>query len=172
MMGNRMHRPSFSACWSAAQRIYEPSNPGEKVARVIGGRVAFNILEVDRPFRWRNTCAVRMSYILNHCGVLIPAVPDITVSGADHRQYFFRIENLQAFLLQRWGQPEVNLKSPLSRRHLQQRKGILFFGVSGWIDASGHVTLFDGHDCYDQCYFNNASIGSYQARQASFWGLG
>lgn len=171
MTGNRMHRPSFAACWSAAQRIYEPSSPSEKVARVIGGQVAVNILHVAPPLRWRNTCVVRMSYILNHCGLSIPVMPTMTVSGADRRQYFYRIESLQAFILHRWGRPDVALQHPSSGARLQRWKGVLFFGVSGWRDATGHVTLFDGHDCYDQCYFNSASSGRYQVGQANLWRL-
>ncbi|WP_269437205.1 hypothetical protein [Ralstonia solanacearum] len=37
----------------------------------------------------------------------IPSLPGQTVSGADKRQYFFRVRNLIAFLEQRWGKPEI-----------------------------------------------------------------
>jgi hypothetical protein len=67
-----MIRPSFSSAWAASQRIYDTLNPSEKVATVIGGNVAMNINSRDPALRWVNTCAVRMSYILNYSGSLIP----------------------------------------------------------------------------------------------------
>jgi hypothetical protein len=36
-------KPSFAAAWAASQRIDSTSNPGDKVAEVIGGAVAANI---------------------------------------------------------------------------------------------------------------------------------
>jgi hypothetical protein len=35
-----LQRPKFAAAWAASYRIYDPANPGEKVAQVIGGAVA------------------------------------------------------------------------------------------------------------------------------------
>lgn len=58
-----MSRPSFNAAWAASQRIYDPANPGAKVAKVIGGNVEKNINNPVPAQRWDNTCAVRMSYI-------------------------------------------------------------------------------------------------------------
>jgi hypothetical protein len=92
-----MFRPSFSAAWAASIRIYDPYDTKEKVARVIGGRVKQNIENPDPTQAWKNTCAVRMSYILNQTGVVIPAMPGQTVSGADGCQYFYRIKNIIAF---------------------------------------------------------------------------
>jgi hypothetical protein len=70
-------------------RIYDPTNSGAKVAEVIGGNVAKNINTPDPKQRWSNTCAVRMSYILNYAGTPVPHLPGQTVSGADKRWYFF-----------------------------------------------------------------------------------
>ncbi|MCL9843566.1 T6SS effector amidase Tae4 family protein [Ralstonia solanacearum] len=102
-----MDRPSFAAAWAAATRIYDPTNSGAKVAQVIGGGVEKNINNPAPAQRWANTCAVRMSYIFNQSGVTIPSLPGQTISGADKRQYFFRVRNLIAFLEQRWGKPEI-----------------------------------------------------------------
>ena len=66
----------FQKAWFAANYIYQPLNDsGKRVAEVIGGRVAFNINEVDEHYRWKNTCAVRLSYILNESGLKVPAIP-------------------------------------------------------------------------------------------------
>lgn len=38
------------------------------------------------------------------------------------------------------------------------KKGIILFEVNGWIDATGHVTLWDGNTCMynDDCYFERS----------------
>lgn len=64
-----MARPSFLSAWAASARIYDATNPGAKVAQVIGGNVAKNINNPDPKQRWENTCAVRMSCILNYSGL-------------------------------------------------------------------------------------------------------
>jgi len=35
--GAKVKRPSFAVAWAASQRIYDPANSGERVAKVIGG---------------------------------------------------------------------------------------------------------------------------------------
>lgn len=93
-------------------RINDPKNPGTKVATVIGGNVAKNINNPAPSQRWSNTCAVRLSYILNQSGMPIPHIPGQTVSGADKRWYFFRVKDVIAFLKQQWGQPDSILQYP------------------------------------------------------------
>lgn len=165
-----MTRPSFAAAWAASQRICDPVNPGAKVAGVIGGYVEKNIQNPDSTQRWSNTCAVRMSYVLNCAGVVIPYIRGRTVSGADKRQYFFRVKDLIAFLQLRWGKPEVIAYPPSGGGALANRKGLILFEVSGWSDAQGHATLFDGKVCYDHCYFNEPDA-KYRTDRANFWGL-
>ncbi|SDH41652.1 type VI secretion system amidase effector protein Tae4 [Pseudomonas abietaniphila] len=163
-----MNRPLFSFAWSASQRIYDPSNSGAKVAKIIGGFVEKNINNPDPAQRWSNTCAVRMSYIFNEAGLVIPAIAGQTVSGADKRQYFFRVRNLITFLRQRWGEPDVVQYPPSGE--FSGRRGVILFEVSGWSDAQGHATLFDGGRCYDQCYFNSPE-SHYRTDRANFWSL-
>jgi len=107
-----MIRPHFTTAWTASQRIYDPANSGAKVAKVIGGYVEKNINNPDPEQRWNNTCAVRMSYILNHAGLAIPSIPGQTVSGADKRQHFFASEILPPSFCGSGG----NLKSSSTRR--------------------------------------------------------
>lgn len=163
-----MSRPFFAFAWAASQRIYDPSESGPKVAEVIGGYVEKNINNPDPAQRWSNTCAVRMSYILNEAGLIIPKIPGQTVSGADKRQYFFRVRNLFTFLQQRWGKSEIVVYPPPAE--FTGRKGVILFEVSGWSDAQGHATLFDGGRCYDQCYFNSPEA-TYRTDRAHFWSL-
>lgn len=165
-----MARPSFNAAWAASQRIYDPVNPGAKVAKVIGGNVEKNINNPVPAQRWDNTCAVRMSYILGQAGLIIPTLRGQTVSGADGRKYFFRVRDLITFLKQQWGEAEV-VKYPASGGGpLAGKQGVILFEVSGWSDALGHATLFDGRTCYDHCYFNEPEA-KYRTERANFWSL-
>lgn len=165
-----MTRPSFAIAWSASLRIYDPADAGAKVASMIGGYVARNVNNPNPYQRWTNTCAVRMSFILNQAGLDIPTIHGQTVSGADRRQYFFRVKDLIEFLQQIWGKPEV-VSFPLPNGgKLAGKTGVILFEVSGWSDAQGHATLFDGRICYDHCYFNEAEA-RYTTDRANFWSL-
>ncbi|MBP1120729.1 type VI secretion system amidase effector protein Tae4 [Pseudomonas syringae] len=165
-----MARPFFTAAWAASQHIYDPVAPEKRVAEVIGGFVAQNINNPDALARWKNTCAVRMSYILNYTGAKIPKTPDQTVSGEDRNQYFFRITDLKNFLIRNWGKPEIVKYPPSDSGPLANKKGIIVFEISGWSDARGHATLYDGSICYDHCYFNEPGV-NYRTDQANFWSL-
>lgn len=111
-----------------------------------------------------------MSYILNQSGLIIPGIRGQTLSGADQRQYFFRVKNLIAFLKLRWGDAEVVKYPPAGGGTLAGKKGVILFEVSGWSDAAGHATLFNGSTCYDHCYFNESEV-RYRTDRANFWSL-
>ena len=138
---------------------------------MVGGNVAKNINNPDPAQRWENTCAVRMSYILNYSGLLIPRAMGQTVSGADQRWYYFRVRQLIAFLRQQWGQPDSVMKyPPPGGGDLAGKNGVILFEVSGWSDAAGHATLWNGTTCYDHCYFNEPGA-TYTTDKANFWSL-
>lgn len=165
-----MSRPSFSSAWAASLRIYDARNSAVKVANVIGGYVGKNINNPDPTKRWSNTCAVRMSYILNQSGMQIPRINGQTASGEDNKQYFFRVHDLIRFLKFRWGRPDIVKYPPSGGGELSGKKGVILFEVSGWSDARGHATLFNGLTCYDQCYFNEPGV-RYSTERANFWSL-
>ncbi|RQT34922.1 type VI secretion system amidase effector protein Tae4 [Burkholderia contaminans] len=165
-----MKRPSFAVAWAASQRIYDPANSGARVAKVIGGYVEKNVNNPDPTQRWSNTCAVRMSYILGEAGMVMPRIPGQTVSGGDDRQYFFRVRDLIRLLEQRWGKAERVEYPPSNGGSLAGRQGVILFEVSGWSDAQGHATLFNGRTCYDLCYFNEPGA-RYRTDRANFWSL-
>lgn len=163
-----MARPKFKDAWAASKRIYDPVDPSGKVATVIGGKVALNIAPKGT---WTNTCAVRMSYILNQSGETIPFVPHKTVSGAKHHWYFHYVRDVIAFLNKQWGKPDlVTTYPPAGGGKLVGKKGLILFEVSGWGDASGHATLWNGSMCYDHCYFNEPGA-RYRTTRANFWSL-
>ena len=48
------HKIDFQKAWFAANYIYQPLNDsGMRVTEVVGGRVVFNINEVDEHYRWK-----------------------------------------------------------------------------------------------------------------------
>lgn len=166
-----MARPTFASAWTAALKIYDPINIGKKVAETIGGNVSLNINSDDFSARWSNTCAVRISYILNETGFKIPAIRTKTVSGGDGRKYFFRVRDVIEFLKMRWGEPDKQVQyPPAGGGELANSKGLVLFEVSGWSDAAGHATLWDGTRCYDECYFNEPGV-TYRTDRANFWSL-
>ena len=165
-----MIKPNFATAWAAAIDIYDPADAAERVAMVIGGQVDRNIHSSDPALRWVNTCAVRMSYILNKSGALVPKITDQTVSGADGHQYFYRVKDLINYLKKEWGQPAIVKYPQPGGGTLAGKKGVILFEVSGWSNAQGHATLFNGSTCYDHCYFYEPSA-SYRTEQANFWSL-
>lgn len=168
----RQHFSLFDVAWVAAQQVYDheavtDASVVAHVARVIGGMVATNIDSGE----WKNTCAVRMSYILGRSGVQIPHVAGKTVSGADKRWYFFRVKHLIEFLSLQWGKPDLAAPyPPAGGGALAGKRGIVLFEVSGWRDATVHATLWNGRICYDHCYFNEQGA-AYRTDRANFWSL-
>lgn len=151
-------RPSFAIALKNFNDIYGGGGLPH-VADRIGGKVKANI---DGGF-FENACAIRMSYVLLKAGVHIPAMPGKTVSGADGAQYVYKVKDLTALLKTKLGEPDVLAKKP-KPSDFAGVKGILIFDVSGWGNATGHATLWNGAACSDSCYFPNA-------HQAFFWKL-
>jgi len=156
-----MSRPAFSMMWASFTSVYGNGSVKE-VGQKIGGKVAENIELGARDPRagFTNACAIRMSYCLNQSGVAVVRGPWKTVSGADGKQYIYRVSDLLAYLRHNFGKPDRVIKKP-GAADFQTGKGILVFSVP-WRDASGHATLWDGHSCSDHCYFP-------QAKEASIW---
>lgn len=166
-------RPSFQHAWAASRRIYSRFDPLGLVAGMIGGKVQYNIEKVEESQRWKNTCAVRMSYILNETGTLIPPSGSKTVSGKNGRWYFYRVKDLIGFLEIKWGSADNVVKQPsLNNPLFEKRNGLMLFDVQGWSDAGGHATLWSSTQsaCYDSCYFNTAEA-LYKTNRLLFWEL-
>lgn len=156
-------RPSFTQMAAHFAAIYGSGSVLD-VGKKIGGKVGENIdLGVKDPkVGFTNACAIRMSYSLNYSGVLIaPNASWSTVSGGDKKWYIFRVRDMLSYLQQKFGKPDKTAKNP-KPADFSGIKGILAFRVSGWSDASGHATLWDGTGCSDHCYFPQAS-------EASLW---
>lgn len=159
-----MARPSFSSVWNNFRYIYGNGSV-VSVGDKIGGKVEQNFdLGVTSPqLGFTNACAVRMSYALNHSGVTIERGPWSTVSGEQGKQYIFRVRDMLKFLRHKFGKPDIAIQNP-DMKELAGEKGILIFTVTGWSDATGHATVWNGNACGDRCYFSKAS-------EVSLWRL-
>lgn len=164
-------RPRFIPAWTAAKRIYDPAAPVKKVKETIGGKVRQNFEIPYGKGGWVNSCAVRMSYVLNYTGHPIPRYGSKTVSGADKKWYFYRVKDLIEYLKREWGQPDLIINYPrIPVDKLKNKNGLILFEISGWDDAGGHATFWDGRICVDHCYFNQPSA-NYSTKTANFWRL-
>lgn len=114
-----------------------------------------------------------MSYGLNRSGLKMGEAPSKggTVKGGDGYLYWIRVTDLKAHLSQQFKGADEELTLPIisasllndsaamnakfkERVRIAQawldtklagRNGIVVFNVSGWGDASGHFTLWDGN---------------------------
>lgn len=108
---------------------------------------------------WENTCAVRMAYALNRNGFILPATQGSMKSDnpKDKYNYWFRVTELTKYLVKTFGKGDVEYtikeKVGLARKKevtlnvlskIIGKKGIIVFDVTGWNNATGHFTLWDG----------------------------
>jgi len=115
---------------------------------------------------YANTCAFRMSRGLSLSGFKLPlsdlkyrekGVESGVLVGEDKNNYWFRVKELSPFLADNFGTPQLDKtlsKAAVGERKIamtegemdefKNKKGIIIFNVSGWGDASGHFTLWDG----------------------------
>ncbi len=120
----------------------DPNSPNS-IWSLIGGHVEMNARDVHGNAN--NSCAVRMSYALNKSGLSIPKGRG-AVSGADGKQYFLRVADLQKFLTRALGQPQRLAGG--SFRGPSGSSGILSFNIP-FKDATGHFTLWNGRSVID-----------------------
>lgn len=103
-----------------------------------------------------------MSYALSYSGSAVTRGMWKTVSGGMGKWYIYRVKDLLKYFNYKFGAPDKVVKNP-KPADFKGYQGILVFNVS-WRDATGHVTLWDGKACSDNCYFPVAS-------EASLWAL-
>jgi hypothetical protein len=103
----------------------------------------------ENPKSWENSCTIRMSRGLNYSRMSLPKAPSIggTIKGKDGYNYWIRVNDMVTYLERKFGIPEVTEAGGESAvDKFKGRKGIIFFRVTGWHNATGHVTLWDGTD--------------------------
>ena len=159
-------RPS----WADMSKHYPDKNITTEVLydTMIGGR--FKRLYQHEAYE--NTCAVRMSYALNRSGLKMGTAPskDGDIDGGDGFKYWIRVSDLKPHLMKQFKGADEELDIPtipaslienipaMQEKYVQRRRfvqawldaklagrhGIVVFNVTGWRDATGHFTLWDG----------------------------
>ncbi|MFZ7129097.1 T6SS effector amidase Tae4 family protein [Avibacterium avium] len=139
----------------------------------------------ENPIVWENTCAGRMSYALNHSGFILPQNNYGAFKGDnDSYYYWFRVKELLGYLKNKFGNGDIEYYPPLIdfKSHLpieeilenrknnvkdklinqiNNKKGIIVFEASGWKNASGHFTLWDGKNLLFAPGHNNPNNYEY-----------
>lgn len=151
-----------------------------KVGNKIGGAVKRNFDQGIQDIRnspgnypgsptgFTNGCATRMSYCLNNSGMPIPKIEGQTVTGADNKNYIYRVRQMEAFIRERFGSPDINKGPEATRADFAGKQGIIAFGVP-FSDASGHVTLWNGQKAADEDYFDAGSRHGLPLIGARLW---
>jgi hypothetical protein len=104
-------------------------------------------LFLSNPNSWENSCAIRMSRALNYSGVKLKKAPSSggNIKGDDGFNYWIRVKDLQKFLIDFLPKPSLDKVGGLGAvNDFIGKKGIVVFDVSGWGNATGHFTLWDG----------------------------
>jgi len=128
-------------------RSYPVDENPDAVRLKIGGEVA------TLP-SGSNTCALRLSRALNYAGRPheIPAhggaLKLYTLKGSDRLSYLLRVSDMSKYLRHRYGMPTVSVsyspKETESATPFLGKRGIICWHVTGWDDATGHYTLWNG----------------------------
>ena len=146
----QIKRPKFDEVW----RHYPVGKPAGEVYQTVGGN-AYELYK-ENPTGYANACALRLSRAFNYGGLTITSsATGYKVKGGDGKSYLLRVKDMIAFVKANFGAPDKKVvPKGLDKTHdFIGKRGVLIFTVSGWGDASGHVTLWNGGDCGDHCYF-------------------
>lgn len=138
--------------WEELSKNYPASTIMTKdLYEVIGGGLPENLR--SNPSSWENSCAIRMSRALNYSGIKLPKAPSNggNIVGKDKLNYWIRVKDLTKYLVEM-----LEDRFPLIKEDggidavnsFKGKKGIIVFDVSGWSNATGHFTLWDGANLY------------------------
>lgn len=146
----QIKRPRFTDLWSH----YPVHMSAPDVYKLVGGQ-AYDLYQ-ENPADYANACALRLSRALNYGGMEVSEkTAGYKVRGGDKKLYLLRVKDMINFVSKKYGEPDRTIKTSGNdhSKDFSGMQGILIFKVKGWGDASGHVTLWNGTDCGDNCYF-------------------
>ncbi len=151
-------RPNLQTMWE--NYLYDRP---EGIWSEIGGFVEVNgNLPLDQG-QWTNACTVRLSHMLNKAGHKIPRNGNKTVSGGNKDQYYYRVADLEAYLKDAFGAPDVAITDGSGNSFdLPNEPGIVLMDFPN-ASYTGHVTIWNGAGTVD-----GANIGGYRVL---FWKL-
>ena len=157
--GKLKTRPNIQVMWE--NYLYDRP---EGIWGEVGGMVEVN---GNLPFdqgQWTNACTVRLSHMLNKAGHKIPRdVNNKTVSGGNKDQYYYRLADMESYLIQAYGQPDLNISDGTANSFdLPITPGIVLMDFPN-NSFTGHITVWNGAGTVD-----GAEIGGYRVL---FWDL-
>jgi hypothetical protein len=156
--GQLSTRPNLQLMW---ENYLYPRPEG--IWSEVGGMVEKNgTLPFDKG-RWVNACTVRFSHMLNKAGHKIKRLPGETVSGRTGDQYFFRFADLEVYLNETFGAPDLEINDGTANSFdLPITPGIVLLDLPDG-GYTGHATVWNGAGTVD-----GANIGGYRVL---FWNL-
>ncbi|MEW7314754.1 type VI secretion system amidase effector protein Tae4 [Buttiauxella gaviniae] len=171
-----VNRPKFNALWNA----YPVGKTAEETYMLVGGNVYEHYKEANDkslasqgqiPNPYANACALRLSRAFNYGGLRIKkGAGAYKLRGGDGYAYIMRVPDMMIYVEKQFKNPDLKDSPQKIFPLLQAKKGILIFTVDGWSDARGHVTLWNGGDCGDHCYFSHANP-NITTTEVKFWEL-
>jgi RHS repeat-associated protein len=161
---------------------YPTSGSPKEMYSSVGGKVAeaYNKNESKGDANpYANTCALRMSVALNKSGNDLDT--DVknskgqkmfTLEGGDGKDYALRKSDVKDYMGGKYGKSDISTK--IGDKDFDQKindikgqKGVVVFDVSGWSNATGHVTIYDGKgNCGHDCYFPDVIKKENATREA------
>lgn len=156
--GKLADRPNAQIMWE--NYLYDRP---EGIWSEIGGMVEVNgNLPLDQG-RWTNACTVRLSHMLNKADHKIPRNGRQTVSGANKDQYYYRVADMEVYLKETFGAPDVAIEDGSGNSFdLPITPGIILMDFPDG-SYTGHVTIWNGAGTVD-----GVNIGGYRLL---FWDL-
>jgi hypothetical protein len=169
--------------YSSLQTNYPTTGTPSQMYNSVGGQVAkaFNDAEAKDPTNnaYANTCALRMSVALNKSGNDVDTKVKnsqgksmYTLKGGDKKDYALRKNDVKDYMKGKYGKADISTKSTdkdfdAQIAKIQGQKGVIVFDVTGWGNATGHVTIYDGSgNCGHDCYFKDAINSENSQRTA------
>jgi hypothetical protein len=103
---------------------------------------------LNRESSYQNTCATRISYAFNHGGYKIKSGEFNDIYS--HAKIFASVIGIVKFLKSQFGSSDIKFDGDANhfKSKITGKKGIIVFKIK-WLDATGHVTLWDGKECVD-----------------------
>jgi hypothetical protein len=160
--------------FSDLEKNYPSTEKAEEVIRDINP-------EYENLPGYENTCAMRVSKALNYCkGHEIPQQKGLLcIIGKDKKRYAIRVREMERYIKDTYGEPVFELKAEkgiIDNSSIIGKKGIISFHVSGWGDATGHISLWNGKKVlytgnrnYFNLYYKTSSNKFVQVIKCYLW---
>jgi RHS repeat-associated protein len=165
--------------YSVLASNYPATQTPEQVYNGVGGKVLQN--RNSNPRAFENTCAIRMCVAFNKSGADIEpnstekTYPAQAGTGSDSKWYYYRVSSFSNYLNREYGAPDktftvsTTMTATDIQASLSGQTGIIQYNVSGWSDASGHFTLYNGSTSLHGDYFDPAHLGGATLISVNFW---